>query len=71
MKFNRRFPKLTLSNAWFLTVCFVQGSSKNTASPSVCDIQEIYFKLPISPTNVRWTYYFFNDEAQYFCHPVH
>ena len=54
MKFNRRFPQLILSNAWFLTDCFVQGSSKNTAAPSMCDIQEIYFKLRISATNVRW-----------------
>ena len=54
VKFNRRFPKLVLSNVWFLTDCFVQGSSKNTAAPSMCDIQEIYFKLRISATNVRW-----------------
>jgi len=26
---------------------------KKTAAPSVCDIQEIYFKLHISATNVR------------------
>ena len=29
------FPKFILSNAWHLTDCFVQGSSKNTAAPSV------------------------------------
>jgi len=28
------FPKFILSNGWFLTDCFVQGSSKNTAAPS-------------------------------------
>ena len=27
------FPNLILRNAWFLTDCFVQGSSKNTAAP--------------------------------------
>jgi len=29
------FPKLIMSSAWFLTDCFVQESSKNTAAPSV------------------------------------
>jgi len=29
------FPKFMLSSGWFLTDCFVQGSSKNTAAPSV------------------------------------
>jgi len=47
------FAKLILSNDCFLTDCFVQGSSKNTAAPSVYDIQENYFKLHISATNVR------------------
>jgi len=47
------FPKLILSNAWFLTDCFVQGLIKSTAAPSVCDIQELYLKLHISATIVR------------------
>jgi len=34
------FTKLILSNALFFTDFFVQGSSKNTAAPSVCDIQQ-------------------------------
>ena len=62
------FPKFILSNSWFLTDCFVQGSNKNTAAPSVCDLQELYFKLHISATYDRWTYFFFNDSAQCFCH---
>ena len=65
------FPKLMLCNACFLTDCFLQGSNKNTDASSVCDIQELDFKLHISATNVRWTYFFFNDSAQSFCHPVH
>ena len=32
------FSKLRLSNTWFLTDCFVQGSGKTTAAPSVCVI---------------------------------
>jgi len=65
------FSKLILSNAWFFTDCIVRRSSKNNAAPSVCDIQELYFKLHISATNVRWTYFFFNHSAQCFCHTVH
>jgi len=38
------FPKLILSNGWFLTYCFVQWSSKNNAAPSVCDNLDALFQ---------------------------
>jgi len=37
----------------FLRIALFEDRAKTTAAPSVCDIQELYFKLHISATNVR------------------
>ena len=51
VEFNGHFAEAHAEKCFSLTDCFVQGSGKNNAAPSVCDILKLYFKLHISATN--------------------